>query len=728
MNQAPVSAADTRTFYRTCPLCEATCGLELTIEGDRVVRVRGDNQDVFSRGYFCPKGGALGKLHHDPDRLTRPLVREGDNWRELTWEEAFEAVERGLMKLVREHGPDSVGVFLGNPNVHTMAGALYVRPFLKALRTKSVFTASTVDQMPKHVSCGYMFGHPAAIPVPDIDRTDYLLILGANPLVSNGSLCTAPGFPNRLKALEDRGGKLVVIDPKRTRTADMAHEHHFIRPGTDPLLLLAMVNTLFAKDLVSLGALSEHVDGVAKVEETARPFKPEAVAKVVGIEAGVIQRLTRELAEAPSAAVYGRMGASTVSFGTLANWLVDVVNILTGNLDRPGGAMFPCAAHSRPRTAPGGKGFKTGRWQSRVRGLDEVLGELPVAVMAEEIETPGKGQVKGLVTVAGNPVISTPNSLRLDAALAGLEFMVSVDFYVNETTRHAHVILPPPSPLATGHYDFAFYGLALRNVARYSPPITLDPGGMDKWEILAKLALIASGQGAARDPAVLDDFVISFLAGEKAEEIKAQLGERKGPERMLDLLLRNGPYDLTFDDLMKNPHGVDLGPLEPRIPEILQTRDGKIDLCPLKIVSDLPRLAALIEAGPAQGLALIGRRHLRSNNSWLHNIEGLAVHRVRCTLQVHPDDARVLGLTDGGRARVSSSVGEVTAPVEVTDKIMPGVVSLPHGWGHDAPGTRLSVARTDPGVNSNVLADETLIDPLSGNAVLNGIPVRVEPA
>jgi anaerobic selenocysteine-containing dehydrogenase len=728
MTHAPASEAETRTFYRTCPLCEATCGLELTLEGDRVVRVQGDKQDVFSQGYFCPKGGALGKLHHDPDRLTRPVVREGEKWREVSWDQAFEAVEKGLMKLVHEHGPDSVGVFLGNPNVHTMAGSLYVRPFLKALKSKSVFTSSTVDQMPKHVACGYMFGHPAAIPVPDIDRTDYLLILGGNPLASNGSMCTAPGFPNRLQALKDRGGRLVVIDPKLTRTAAMAHEHHFIRPGTDPLLLLAMVNTLFEEDLVSLGLLAEHVEGVARVEEAARPFGPETVSRVVGIEADVIRRLTREMAKAPSAAVYGRMGTSTVSFGTLASWLVDVVNILTGNLDRPGGAMFPCAAHSRPRNKPGGKGFVTGRWQSRVRGLDEVLGELPVAALAEEIETPGQGQVKGLVTVAGNPVITTPNSRRLDAALAGLEFMVSVDFYINETTRHADVILPPRSPLASGHYDFAMYGLAVRNVARYSPPVVEDPGGRDKWEILAKLALIVSGQGAAADPSVLDDFVLSFLAGKEAEAIKAGLGDRRGPERMLDLMLRNGPYDLTFDRLLENPHGLDLGPLQPRVPEILQNPNAKIDLGPSKILADVSRLEAGLEAGPPQGLMLIGRRHLRTNNSWMYNVEGLAVGRVKCTLQVHPDDARALGLSDGERARVLSSVGQVTAPVEFTDKIMPGVVSLPHGWGHDVPGTKLSVARTDPGINSNVLADETLIDPLSGNAVLNGIPVRVEPA
>ncbi|MEW6265549.1 MAG: molybdopterin-dependent oxidoreductase [Thermodesulfobacteriota bacterium] len=728
MTANQTAATGERTAFRTCPLCEATCGLTITLDGDRVVRVRGDERDVFSRGYFCPKGAALGELHHDPDRLRAPLIRSGGTFREASWDEAFSVVEQGLTGVAVARGKNAVAVYLGNPTVHHMAGVLYVRPLIKALGTRNVYSASTVDQMPKQVSCGLMFGSAAAIPVPDLDRADYLLMLGANPWASNGSLCTAPGFPERLKALRARGGRFVVVDPRRTRTAQEADEHLFIRPGTDPFLLLAMVRTLFVENRVSLGRLAEWVEGLSDLEPLAARFTPEAVAGITGIEAGTVQRLARELAEARSAAVYGRMGTSTVAFGGLTNWLVDVINILTGNLDRPGGAMFPGPAHLPDRTKAGGKGFKIGRWKSRVGGRPEVCGELPIAVLAEEIETPGQDQVRALLTLAGNPVLTTPNGRRLDAALASLDFMVSVDLYLNETTRRAHVILPPPSPLALGHYDFAFYGLSVRNVARYSAPVLPEAGRPDLWEILARLTLIVSGQDAAADPAGLDDFMAAVLAGDRAAEILPRLGGRRGPERLLDLMLRGGPYGLTLDDLLRAPHGLDLGPLAPRLPVIVQTPSGRIQLCPQEIKDDARRLIAALDRGPAEGLVLIGRRRPRSNNSWMHNLPSLAAGPSPCTLMVHPNDADSLDLKDGGSARVSSRVGEVIVPVELSDDVMPGVVCLPHGWGHDAPGTRLSVAARQPGVSSNLLTDEALLDPLSGTSVLNGIPVKVTPA
>jgi anaerobic selenocysteine-containing dehydrogenase len=736
-----------RTAFRVCPLCEATCGLELAVRDDVIVRVRGDREHVFSKGFLCPKGAAFDKLVADPDRLTRPMVRDGNGWREVTWDEAFAAVADGLRRVVDEHGPESVATYLGNPVAHTMAGALYAAPLLRALRSRSRFTASSVDQMPKHVACGEMYGSLTAIPVPDVDHTDLLVILGADPWSSNGSLCTAPDFPGRLKALQARGGRFVVVDPRRSRTAVEADEHLAIRPGTDALLLFALVHTLFDEDLVDLGHLAPHVVGVDDVRVLASAFAPVVVARATGIDGDAIRRLARDLAAAPSAAVYGRIGTCTVAFGTLASWLVDVLNVLTGNLDRPGGALFPLGAHQRADRDPGGPGFTTGRWRSRVRGLPEVAGELPVAALAEEIETEGAGQIRALLTVGGNPALSTPNSARLDAALATLDFMVSVDPYLNETTRHAHVILPPTDAARVGHYDFNFSTLAIRNTATYSPPaLPPDPGALDEADILARLTLIAQGRPEAEaiehheqllrtllQRAVEDDR--SAVAGCDVDELRAQVQGDAPTERLLDAMVRLGAYGdgfgaspdgLSLQTLLAHPHGIDLGPLRPRLPAMLRTPSGKVELCPAPFAADVPRLQRSID-DIADGLVLIGRRQLRSNNSWMHNVHVLVKGKDRCTLQVHPDDAARNGVLDGGTAIVASRVGEVRATVEVTDEVRPGVVSLPHGWGHGVEGTRMAVAAAHPGVNSNVLTDECEIDPLSGNAVLNAIPVTLRP-
>jgi anaerobic selenocysteine-containing dehydrogenase len=724
-----------RTAFRTCPFCEATCGLAVTLRGDEVVKVRGDAEDVFSHGFLCPKGVALADLHADPDRLRTPLVRGADGeLRPASWAEALGVVAERLGPLIEAHGRDSVAVYIGNPAAHGLAALLYGRVLLKALGTRSVFSASTVDQRPKEISAGLMFGGPLSVPVPDVDRTMHLLMLGANPLASNGSLMTAPDMRGRLRALRARGGRLVVVDPRRSRTAEEADEHHAIRPGTDALLLFALVQVLFAEGLTAPGRLAELADGLAEVEELAAPFTPEAVAPATGIEADAIRHMARELAAAERAAVYGRIGTTTQEFGTLASWLVDVLNVLTGNLDREGGAMFPRAAAGQRNSSgpPGrGRGIPLARWRSRVRGLPESLGELPVAALAEEIETPGAGQIRALVTMAGNPARSTPNSGRMERALEQLDLLVSVDIYVNETTRHADVVLPAPSPLQRSHYDLALYQLAIRNVANYSPPVVpLEPGQPDEWETLLRLAGIAAGQGVLDDVEPLDRLVAGELARREGADVDAMLeavAPRRGPERLLDILLRCGPYDLTLADLEAAPHGIDLGPLEPRLPDALRTPSGRIELAPAEIAADVPRVREAL-ARPVNGqLVLVGRRQLRSNNSWMHNLERLVSGPERCTLQVHPDDAARLGIEDGGQAAVRSRTGALEARVEVTDAIRPGVVSLPHGWGHDAEGARLGVAAGRPGVNSNLLADEALVDALSGNAVLNGIPVAVAP-
>jgi anaerobic selenocysteine-containing dehydrogenase len=722
--------------YTTCPLCEATCGLELQLSAEsEVLRIRGDDDDVFSRGFICPKGGSLKALHEDPDRLTTPLVRRDGELVEATWDEAFAEIERRLPPILEEHGRNSVAVYLGNPTVHNLSLSLYGRVLLKALGTRNIYSASTVDQMPKQVAAGLMFGTFLSVPIPDLDRTDHLLMLGANPLASNGSLMTAPDVRGRLRAIRERGGKVVVIDPRRTRTAEHADEHHFIRPGTDALLLAAVANVIFEEGLDDAGTIAEHVDGIDAVRELLSDFEPERVASATGIAAGEIRRMARELAAAERAAVYGRIGTCTQEFGTLASWLVDVLNVITGNLDRPGGALFPKAAAGQPNTQgdPGhGRGAQLGRWQTRVRGLGETFGEFPSACLAEEMDTPGEGQVRAFISIAGNPGLSTPNSGRLAAALENLDFMISLDVYVNETTRHADVILPGPSPLSHSHYDLAFYQLAIRNIANYSPPVIAAPEGMqDEWQTVLRLTGIVTGQGAHADIDAIDRFVAEETvrrAGLDPEQVRGAIEERHGPERLLDLLLRAGPYDLTLADLEAAPHGIDLGPLEPRIPEVLRTASGKVELAPEQIAADVPRLRAAMDRHTNGGMVLIGRRQLRSNNSWMHNLPPLVKGKEQCTAHVHPDDAARLGLEDGAIARVSSRAGEIEVPVEVTDAVMPGVVSIPHGWGHDAEGVRMSVAREHAGSNSNALADETLIDPLSGNAVLNGIPVELVPA
>ena len=744
----PAAEAATRTALRTCPLCEATCGLEVTIRDAAAVSVRGDREDVFSRGYICPKAVGVVALQRDPDRVRTPLVRRDGRLEPATWEEAYAEVERLLGGVIAAHGREALAVYAGNPNAHGIAGAFYLSHMLRAAGTRNIFSASTLDQMPKHVSSGLMFGAPLSIPVPDVDRTDHLMILGANPLESNGSLMTAPDMRGRLRRLRERGGRLVVVDPRRSRTAEEADEHVPIRPGTDAHLLAAMAWTLLDEGLVALGRLEPHVSGVDSVRDALASFTPEAVAQVCRIEAATVRRLARELAAAPRAAVYGRIGTCTQEFGTLASWLVDVLNALTGNLDREGGAMFPTAAVGARNTlgTPGrGRGFSTGRWHSRVRELPEVLGELPAACLAEEIDTPGEGRVRALITCAGNPVLSSPNAGRLEQALAGLEAMVSVDIYVNETTRHADVILPAPPPLSRSHYDVLLLQLAVRNIAHYSPPVLpLEAGAPDEWEILLRLGAILAGQGSSAPLEALDDAIAAqeveraiALRGSRVEgrdpaELLAMLRPRRGPERLLDLHLRVGPYGdvfgadpdgLTFERLAAHPHGLDLGPLRPRIPEVLRTVSGTVDLAPSPLVTDLERLRASLSR-LAGGLVLVGRRHLRSNNSWMHNVDVLVRGPERCTLQVHPDDAAELGLVDGGRARVSSRVGSVEIVVEVTGAIMPGVVSIPHGWGHE--GTAMRVAAAHAGVNSNLLADEQAVDPLSGDAVLNGVPVTVE--
>ena len=745
--------SDDRTVFRTCPLCEATCGLQIEIRDGAVKRIRGDQDDVFSEGFICPKGSTLKQLYEDPDRLRKPLVRRGvddegaPRFEEVEWDEAFQVVAEKLTAVRSRHGNEAVGVYLGNPNAHNLGWNTHARVFLKALATQSLFSASTVDQMPRHVASGYLYGNGLRMPVPDMDRTDLLVLLGTNPFVSNGSICTAPGYPDRIQAVRERGGRVIVIDPSRTRTAEAADQHIRIRPGTDAVLLAAVAHHLIGTDQVSVGRVASLVDGLGELRDAVEPFSPDYAARVTGVDAGTIRALADDIAAAGRAAVHGRIGTTTVEFGTLTSWLIDVIAILTGNLDEPGGSMFPHAAVERVRPNRTGRPYRVGRWHSRVNGNPEVQGELPAGDLPDEILEPGDGRLKMMFTVAGNPVLSCPDADRMDEAFASLDAMVSVDIYLNETTRHADVILPPASPLEKDHFDIAFYNLSIRNVANYSP-VVFDTGQPGEDDIIARLALIVMGMPDGDPDVVHDQLVGQILAGEvradggpvegrDADELATMVSGTRGSERVLDALIRTGPYGdafgtnpdgLTVEKLREHPHGIDLGPLQPRLPAALDTAEGRIDLWAGPFRDELARLEARAVEWAGDGrLRLIGRRHLRSNNSWMHNVKVLVKGKPRCTLQLHPSDAAELGIADGGKASVKSRVGELVVDVEVTDIVMEGVVSLPHGWGHGQAGTRMGVAAANAGVNSNVLTDPLALDPVSGTSVLNGIPVEVAP-
>ena len=739
-----ISAAERRIHVRTCSLCEAMCGLEVHVEGDQVKLIRPNRTDVWSKGHICPKGTTLGHLHHDPDRLRHPLVREGATWREVGWDEAFRRCSELLGPVIEAHGIEAVTAYVGNPLAHNFSLSRYAGVLIGMSGIPMIYSAGTVDQWPKNVSSHLMYGGMWKIPVPDIVRTDLAVVMGANPYASQGSLLACPDVMGHLEAIQARGGEVVVVDPVRTGTAAMADDWLAITPGTDAALLLAIAHVVVTEGRVDLGSIGHLVEGVDRFCELVADWAPERVAPVTGIDADRIRSLARKLAGTERAVVYGRIGLCNQEFGTLASWLVDVVNIITGHLDTVGGAMFAQAAawSVTDLPMPGLEGGvpNFGRWRTRVRGAPEVLGHVPVSCLAEEIATPGPGQIRGLFTVAGNPVLSTPGGDRLDAALGQLDCMISVDNWLNETTRHAHVILPGLSPLEQPHHDDLIWNFAVGSAAKYSPPLFPPADGRpEEWEILIRLAGACLGEPADEvDVAAIDDGFFDVMASVKGfDGAELRRGyEAGGPERLLDLTLRTGPFGdrygqdpggLTLDRLKAEPNGIDLGLNEPRLEQVLTTEGGKVVLAPTYITDDLPRLAARLER-PADDLVLVSRRQLRSNNSWMHNVRVLVKGKDRCTLQVHPDDAARCGVRDGDLARVASASGTVDVPVEITDDIRPGVVSLPHGWGHDLPGTRLSVANDHAGVNSNILAPGDFVDEISGNAAVNGIPVTLAPA
>ena len=701
----------TETHYRACHLCEAICGLEIKVDEGKIISIKGDKNDPLSRGHICPKAVALQDLHEDPNRLRKPVKRitkedGSSDWQEISWDEALDTTAEKLAEIYQRDGANAIGVYLGNPSVHNYGMMTHQNALFSHIRTDNRFSATSVDQLPHHLTSLWLFGHKLMFPIPDIDRTDYFLMLGANPLASNGSIWTVPDVRKRIKALKKRGGKLVVIDPRRTETAELASEHHFITPGTDAALLLAILNTLFTEDLVDSGQLSDFVTGLDAVAAAITDFTAEMAAEHCGIDAEAIKGLARDLANAEAGICYGRMGISTQEFGTLCQWLIQIINIATGNLDKPGSSMFTSPAFDT--VAGGGKGG-FGRHHSRVRKLPEFDRELPVAALAEEILTPGEGQIRALFTGAGNPVLSTPNGRQLDTALETLEFMASLDPYINETTRHADIILPPTSPLEHDHYDISFHLFAIRNTTRISEPVFEKPeGALHDWEIFNELGIRFAnklGREAKALPAPDQLIAMGIAAG--------PYGEQQG-----------SPQALTIEKLRENPSGIDLGPMQSQLPERLFTGDKKIHCDTPEPLTDLDRLRSSLAKNDGK-LRLIGRRHVRSNNSWMHNFHRLVKGKDRCTLMIHPTDMATRNIEDQGWVSVRSRTGEVRLKAQSSEDIMPGVVSIPHGYGHNRDGVQADIARRHAGVSCNDITDELWLDSLSGNAAINGVPVEV---
>lgn len=700
---------NTRTHHRVCHLCEAMCGLLIQTEGDKVTDIRGDKNDPLSRGHVCPKAVALQDIHEDPDRLRKPMKRvrkaRGEYQHvEVEWAEALDLAADALASTIQKQGVDAVGAYFGNPSVHNYGMLTHQRNLFRHIRTRNRFSATSVDQLPHHLVSLWCFGHMLLHPIPDVDRTHYFLMLGANPLASNGSIWTVPDVRQRLKDLKSRGGKLVVVDPRRTETAELASEHLFIRPGSDAAFLLAMIHVLFRDDLVAPGPLAAFTDGLDEVANAVTELTPGWAAPITGIAADDIERIAHELAQAEAGICYGRMGVSTQAYGALCQWAIQVVNVATGHLDKPGGSLFTRPAMDQVvNTNPGG----FGRFVSRGRGLPEFNYELPAATLVDEIRTEGEGQIRLMFTGAGNPVLSTPNGRALDEALEELEFMISVDPALNETTRHADVILPPTSPLEHDHYDIAFHNLAIRNTARYSPAVFDKPdGAMHDWEIFSAL-------------------------GERlAARLNLEPMPRHAPDHMVDAALRSGPYgehtewQLSIEKLKAHPSGIDLGPLEPSCPERLQTPNQRIQLAIPEVLADIDRFTQDTDVA-GDHYRLIGRRHVRDNNSWMHNHHRLMKGKPRCQLLMHPDDVAKEGWESGMLVTIESRVGALDVELAASDEMMPGVVSLPHGYGHGLAGTRGEVASRHAGVSCNDITDEQFVDELSGNAAVNGVSVRL---
>ena len=697
---------DNKIHYRTCNLCEAMCGLEITYKEKKVISIVGDKKDPLSKGFICPKSLALKDLYEDPDRLKTPIKRTENGWQEISWTEAFDEVEIQIKKIQEKYGNNAVATYQGNPNVHNVGSMLYGGPFLKSLKTKQKYSATSADQLPHHIASLKMFGHQMLIPIPDIERTDYLLILGANPGASNGSLLTAPGFPQKIKSIQKRGGKVINIDPRFTETSKISSQHLYINPGKDALFLLSLLHVIFDQGIEEKTHLSNYLKGLEEIKEIVKEYSPKKTALLIGIDSLEIQKIAKDFMNSKTAVCYGRMGVSTQEYGGICQWLINVLNIVTNNMDKVGGAMFTKPAIDLVyMTGIQGKVGNFDRYRSRVHNLPEYSGELPVATLADEILTEGEGQIKMFICTAGNPVLSAPNGKKMEKALEKLDFMVSIDIYLNETSKYANIILPTTNGLETLHYDLVFHQLAIRNTAKLSEVLfEKDENQKHDWQILNELT-------------------------ERITEKKNSLT----PEMMLDNMFQYSPYkeaNLSVNKLKENPNGIDLGSLQPLLIKRIFTIDKKINVSPKIFIDDLKRLNKELykdtkEEETKYPFALIGRRHLRNNNSWMHNSKLLMKGKNRCTVLMSSKDANNLSITDHQKIKIISNVGSIELPVEISDEMKEGVLSIPHGFGHNRNGTKIKLAEENAGESINDLTDDNKIDKLTGNANFSGTRVKV---
>ena len=659
---------------------------------------------------------------NDHDRVLKPLRRKRDgSFEEVSWESALSDISARLSDVLDEHGKESVAWYMGNPGAFSYSHTLWAKGFLDAIGSPHYYTAGSQDVNNRFAASALLYGSPLVVPIPDLRRTDFLLMVGANPLVSHGSVLSAPRVREQLLGLEKRGGRVVVVDPRRSETAKQ-FEHLPIRPDADAWLLLSLLQVVLDEGLADRGWLAEHAKGADELERLVAGHSPEDTESRTGVPADRARELARAFAEAPSAAAYGRTGSCLGRFGTLVSFLLDALNAVTGNLDSPGGAVFGRPPIALDDVAERVGLASYGKTRARFGDFPDVIGNLPASLLPREIETPGARQVKAMFVSAGNPVLSVPDGDAMERALGKLDLMVALDFYVNETTKHADYVLPTTTLYERDDVPIAFLGFFSQPFIQTTERV-IEPRGESRqeWEIIDDLSR-RMGLAPYSIPAL---------------RAAAKLGFRPTPQRLVDLLLRTGPKGdlfgarrggLSLDELRKHPHGLLLGEeIETGVlGDKVRHKGSRVHLAPPEIVEEMTRAESSNGDDPAYPLRLIGLRELRSHNSWMHNAPMLMRGGRVQALRVHPDDAAACGLEDGGEVSVESKSGAVTVPVKVTDEMMPGAVALPHGWGHRG-GWKL--ANEHAGANVNLLAssDPEDLERLAGMAHLNGIPVRLEP-
>ena len=750
-----MSGNNVEVIRRICPTCEACCGLVMEVDRDaqKIVSIKGDPDDHRSRGYVCAKSQAFNYIYEDQERLRHPVRKTDNGWEQISWSEALDTIATKFTEIRDTYGKDALSIYVGNPLGHDFAAGIYLQSLMASVSTERFFSAGTVDQHPQQMVCWGLIGHEWLFPVPDLARTDLFICMGANPVVSQGSILGTPDMESAMRDVQARGGRCIVIDPRRTETAEVADQHLFIQPGTDAYFLMAFANELFVREAVDLAHLADHIDNVSALRDAVSAYTPDNTAALTGVAASDLRTLVDDYLAADSAALYGRIGLCTQEFGLAAHWMLMVISLISGNFDTEGGMMLATAPTGDSGPGSPGEVKPYGRWHSRVRGVPETCGELPSSLMAEEITAPGH-EVHGLLTICGNPVLSVPRGDKIREALASLDFMVALDIYINETTSQADIILPSTVHPEHSNIDVTFQNFTTRNYVSYSPrTFEPEPELKDLGEIILEIS--ARMSGLTRDE--MDGFIFQGMVDTvlkraesagvalSAEQVTDAVTGETSPERFADLLIRSGPYGdwfgqrddgISLERVKAHPQAsMDLGALQRRLPTMLRTPNQRIDLIHEVFANDLQRLREGFERrvnasseNTASDMLLIGRRHIRDMNSWLHNLKPYVRGKNRCTARLHPSDATQLGLEEGGFARVTSNVGEAIVPIEITDEMMPGVISIPHGFGHIyADSAQTNAASILPGVSCNNLIDESL-DEASSTCVVNGVPVSVAPA